>query len=65
MGLQWDRGGTVLTTTEVHLRVPRTLDAAAKEMAQRYMVQRTDVYRRAILIYLREYGGWEPTGELP
>ena len=57
----------MLATTEVWLRVPRTMLDAMRGLAKDYGVTRSAVLRRALELYLAEHTDWkpEPEGGLP
>lgn len=57
----------MLATTEVWLRVPRTMLDAMRQMAETHHVTRSAVLRRALELYLSEHTAWvpEPEGGLP
>ena len=57
----------MLATTEVWLRVPRTMLDAMRGLARDYGVTRSAVLRRALELYLAEHTDWkpEPEGGLP
>lgn len=53
----------MLATTQVWMRVPRTMLEALREIAQRYGVTRSAVMRRALELYLAQHTDWKPQPE--
>lgn len=53
----------MLATTEVWMRIPRTMLPALATLADEYGTSRSAVLRRALEIYLAEHAEWRPLTE--
>lgn len=52
-----------LATTQVWMRVPRTMIPAVTDLAQRCGTTKSAVLRRALALYLAEHTEWDAPGE--